>query len=110
MVMVGGLWRMLKVNNEAETKYGITELECLAVWLMTSTNLTGKLHRWALTLQEYDFDVEYRPGNTNVVADALSRAPLVYASGGWPKAKEKKKGPEVECCVYYGYGWWSCGE
>ncbi|ETP30957.1 hypothetical protein F442_20130 [Phytophthora nicotianae P10297] len=43
---------------------------------MTSSNLTGKLHRWALTLQEYDFEVEYRPGSTNVVADALSRAPV----------------------------------
>ncbi|KAE8964049.1 hypothetical protein PR002_g29094 [Phytophthora rubi] len=90
-----------KVNSETEGKYGITELECLAVvwaiklfrpylygrkftiltdhaalkWLMTSPNLTGKLHRWALTLQEFDFDVQYRPGSTNVVADALSRAP-----------------------------------
>ncbi|KAE8966466.1 hypothetical protein PR001_g28398, partial [Phytophthora rubi] len=44
-------------------------------WLMTSPNLTGKLHRWALTLQELDFDVQYRPGATNVVADALSKAP-----------------------------------
>ncbi|GMF48304.1 unnamed protein product [Phytophthora fragariaefolia] len=91
-----------KVNNEVESKYSITELECLAVvwaiklfrpylygrtftiltdhaalkWLMTSNNLTGKLHRWAITLQEYEFDVQFRPGSTNVVADALSRAPV----------------------------------
>lgn len=91
-----------KVTSKTEENYGITELECLAVvwaiklfrpylygrrftivtdhaalkWLMTSPNLTGKLHRWALTLQEFDFDVEYRPGSTNVVADALSRAPV----------------------------------
>ncbi|KAE9174901.1 hypothetical protein PF002_g28925 [Phytophthora fragariae] len=90
-----------KVNSTTEANYGITELECLAVvwaiklfrpyiygrrftiitdhsalkWLMTSPNLTGKLHCWALTLQELDFDVQYRPGATNVVADALSRAP-----------------------------------
>jgi hypothetical protein len=44
-------------------------------WLMTRPNLAGRLHRWSLTLQEYDFVIEYRPGATNVVADALSRAP-----------------------------------
>jgi hypothetical protein len=91
------------VNSDTEANYGITELECLAVvwaiklfrpylygrrftlitdhsalkWLMTSPNLTGKLHRWALTLQGLDFEVQYRPGSTNVVADALSRAPVV---------------------------------
>lgn len=90
-----------KVNSHAETNYSITELECLAVvwsvklfrpylygrtfnivtdhaalkWLMTRPNLAGRLHRWSLTLQEYDFGIEYRPGATNVVADALSRAP-----------------------------------
>ncbi|GMF59537.1 unnamed protein product [Phytophthora fragariaefolia] len=43
----------------------------------------GKIHRWALTLQEYGFDVQYRPGCTHVVADALSRAPaIVLAATG----------------------------
>lgn len=92
-----------RVNSTAEAKYPITQLECLAVvwairelrpylyghrftlitdhqalkWLMTSRNLPGRLHRWALALQEYDFDVVYRPGRENVVPDALSRAPVV---------------------------------
>ncbi|GMF20951.1 unnamed protein product [Phytophthora fragariaefolia] len=44
-------------------------------WLMTRPNLAGRLHRWSLTLQEYEFVIEYRPGETNVVVDALSRAP-----------------------------------
>ncbi|KAE9004888.1 hypothetical protein PF011_g12270 [Phytophthora fragariae] len=92
-----------KVNNSAESNYSITELECLAVvwsiklfrpylygraftiitdhaalkWLMTRPNLAGRLHRWSLVLQEYEFQVKYRPGSTNVVADALSRAPAV---------------------------------
>ncbi|GMF41644.1 unnamed protein product [Phytophthora fragariaefolia] len=94
-----------KVNSQTDANYRITELKCLAVvwaiklfrpylygmrfaittdhsalkWLMTSTNLTGKLYRWALTLQEFDFVAEYRPGTTNVVADALSRAPMPTA-------------------------------
>ncbi|OWY97188.1 reverse transcriptase [Phytophthora megakarya] len=92
----------VKKNSQTEPNYGITELEYAAVvwaikmfrpylygrrftlvtdnsalkWLMTSPNLTGKLHRWALVLQEYEFEVQYRPGSQNVVADALSRAPV----------------------------------
>ncbi|GMF52776.1 unnamed protein product [Phytophthora fragariaefolia] len=109
-----------KVNSTTEANYGITELECLAVvwaiklfrpylygrrftiitdhsalkWLMSSPNLTGILHRWALALQERDFDVQYRPGATNVVADALSRAPtpavVLAAIGRRRRAKERK--------------------
>ncbi|OWZ06106.1 Gag-pol fusion protein [Phytophthora megakarya] len=45
-----------KAASETEAKYGITELECLA---------------------ELNFVVQYRLRSTNVVADALSRAPVV---------------------------------
>ena len=36
----------------------------------------SKLARWCLSLAEFDFSIEHRPGKTNVVPDALSRAPL----------------------------------
>ncbi|GMF49537.1 unnamed protein product [Phytophthora fragariaefolia] len=49
-------------------------------WLITSTTLSAKLHRWALQLQEYDVGVKYRPGADNVVADALSWAPVNSAT------------------------------
>ncbi len=34
---------------------------------------TGRLARWALRLQQYDFEIIHRPGTANGNADALSR-------------------------------------
>lgn len=33
----------------------------------------GRLERWSLRLQEYNFEIIHRPGKSNVVANALSR-------------------------------------
>jgi hypothetical protein len=105
-----------KVNNNAEANYSITELECLAVvwavklfrpylygrtfeiitdhaalkWLMTRPNLAGRLHRWSLTLQEYEFDIVYRPGATKVVADALSGAPAAVLAITGKKRRRRR--------------------
>jgi hypothetical protein len=88
-------------NNSAEVKYSSYEGEALAAvwaiahfrpylydqrftlvtdyqplrWLMESDKLTGKLARWALLLQEYDFEVVHRAGITNLDADGLSCNP-----------------------------------
>ena len=44
-------------------------------WLLESDKLIGKFARWALLLQEYDFEVVYRAGITNMDADGPSRNP-----------------------------------
>ncbi|KAJ8978841.1 hypothetical protein NQ317_012045 [Molorchus minor] len=34
----------------------------------------GRIARWAIRMQQYEFDIVHRPGKSNVVPDALSRA------------------------------------
>jgi transposase InsO family protein len=89
-----------KKFSAAQRKYAATEKECLAVivavrkfrqyvegskftvvtdcaalkWLWQFNDATnGRLCRWALQLQSYDFDIVHRKGKSNLVPDALSR-------------------------------------
>jgi hypothetical protein len=89
------------LNNAAESHFSSYKGECLATvwaiarfrcylfgtqftlvtdhqpfkWLMESDKLTGKLARWALILQKYDFQVVHRLGVANLDADGLRQNP-----------------------------------
>jgi hypothetical protein len=54
---------------------------------MTNNKLTGKLARWALILQEYEFKVIHRPSITHQNADTMSRRPLT-TSEDFSEAKQ----------------------
>jgi hypothetical protein len=45
-------------------------------WLKELKEPNAKLTRWRLALEEFDYTIEYIPGKTNKVADALSRVEL----------------------------------
>jgi hypothetical protein len=89
--------------NLSQQNYSATERECLAVvlgikefrtylfgqhftvvtdhhsllWLMKIKDPTGRLARWALKLQQYNFDIQHRPGRQHANVDALSRISYV---------------------------------
>jgi RNase H-like domain found in reverse transcriptase/Integrase zinc binding domain len=83
----------------AETRYTVTKQKCLAIvfalrkwrhylqgdmqfvgtdhvalrWLMSLKDPRGRLARWVVEVQDFDFCVSYAPGSSMVVADCLSR-------------------------------------
>ena len=88
-----------KKLNRCQRNYSVTELECYAAvlsvkkfrayiegyefeiitdhsslqWLMQQKDLSGRLARWSLKLQGFNFTIEHRKGKDNIVPDALSR-------------------------------------
>ena len=44
-------------------------------WPLTLRSPEGRLARWRLLLAEFDFEIVYRSGSSNYMADALSRLP-----------------------------------
>ena len=62
------LWS-LSGGEEVYHHHGPQALEALH----TSRRLTGHLVRWALTLQQYSYDVQYKSGAKHQNVDGLSR-------------------------------------
>ena len=86
--------------DKYEQKYAAVELECLAIvwsveqfrsylgsskfliytdhkplaWLKTSISKNARLHRWATSLSQYNFEIKHKPGKELVHVDCLSRA------------------------------------
>lgn len=94
-----GFWS--RSLSPAERNYSSGERECLAVvravqilrpflerrhfplftdhqalkWIMYLAKSNGRLARWCLRLLDFDFEVFYRKGAKNTIADSISRLP-----------------------------------
>ena len=90
-----------RIMKPAETRYSTTEKELLAIvlsienwhyflygrlfqvrtdhqplsWLLKMANPSARLCRWLIRLENYDFEIVYKPGKENGAADGLSRMP-----------------------------------
>jgi hypothetical protein len=111
--------------NHTERKYATTHKECLAIiwcieecrhylignkftirtdhnalkWLMSVKDRNAQLMRWALMLLEYEFEIVHVKGKTNVVADALSRAPINMIATVIEEQKQMKENSKDESKV-----------
>lgn len=56
-----------------------TDHDCLK-YLMTCKTLRGELARYAMHLQQYDFEIHYRKGVNSANANGLSRMPIAVQS------------------------------
>ena len=45
-------------------------------YILSSAKLSAVGHRWVAELADFNFDIKYRPGKSNIDADMLSRLPL----------------------------------
>src|SRR5436190_20579113 len=59
-------------------------------WFRNAQDANMRILRWRLKLAEYDYDVVYKAGKTNVNADALSRNPIDLAETDCKIIKERK--------------------
>lgn len=78
--ILAALWAIEKFRGFIEYSHFTLETDHQAIsWLNKIKDPTGRLARWFMKLQMYDFTVSYRKGNSKVMrgVDALSRIPHV---------------------------------
>jgi hypothetical protein len=69
------IWAVEKLRHYLEgTRFVVITDHHSLLWLHRLKDPQGRLARWALRLQPYDFEIKHRPGKDHVVPDMLSRS------------------------------------
>lgn len=73
------LWSIEKLRPYLEgSRFTVVTDHHSLVWLNNLQQPTGRLCRWAVKLQQYDFEIIHRKGKEHIVPDTLSRSvPLI---------------------------------
>jgi hypothetical protein len=72
-------------------KFTLQTDNTVVTYIMNNKDTSSKLFRWALKLQEYEFDIIHKKGKTNAAADALSRNPIIATITSNHKRKQIKR-------------------
>lgn len=76
--MLAIIWALKSLRNYL---YGASAVKIFTdhqplTYALSNKNTNSKLKRWKAILEEYNYEMKYKPGSTNIVADALSRPTL----------------------------------
>ncbi|KAG5886535.1 hypothetical protein JTB14_002032 [Gonioctena quinquepunctata] len=75
------LWAVEKLRPYLEgVPFSVITDHYSLLWLHNLKDLTGRLARWSVRLQQYDFKILHRKGKEHVVPDTLSRSVPVVDS------------------------------
>lgn len=73
--MLAIIWALKSLRNYL---YGTSIVKIFTdhqplTYALSNKNTNSKLKRWKAVLEEYNYELKYKPGSNNIVADALSR-------------------------------------
>ncbi|KAK2919988.1 hypothetical protein Q8A73_002192 [Channa argus] len=78
------------------TRFTLRTDHASLTWLLNFKQPEGQVARWLEILQEYDFDIQHRPGRQHCNADALSRHPCLLDECRYCRRHEERElGPSA---------------
>ena len=78
--LYGLMWAMQKLRQYLLGRKFVARVDHKPLVAMLSNKMNIMMEGWIDTIQLFDFITEYLPGETNILADALSRSHDVVAS------------------------------